>query len=234
MTGGAEALLADLQDAPASAKVRACLQLQGVRFRRTPATLALMRRVRRRAPGAMPPILEIAGETVVGAAPIVAWIESVAPDPPLVPEARSARGYCRMVERWADDTLGVAVAGVLWSDPTQADVTARALATDLVPGPLVPAAARWLRRRARRRHPGSRTRAVGRLADAIEVLDAALETRTCLLGEALTIADVAVYVHLARLDPLRGREALPPLGRATRAWRARLDAVEALRTAIAP
>lgn len=226
----AEALLADLEEAPACAKARACLQLKGVPFRRTPATLGLMRRLRRHAPHAAPPVLHLPAETLIGAPAIVDWLERVVPVPGLLPAADAARAYCRLVEQWADRVLGSAVGAVLWRDAAAAAARARSLAAELAPGPLVPLVARWVRRG--RGRPGrAPSEVAARLAVALEVLDGSLAGRPYLLGDALTVADVAVYVQLARLD-LLGAGGTPPLGAATTAWRARLDAIEALRTAI--
>lgn len=233
MTVLPEALLADLQEAPECAKVRACLQLKGVPFRRTPATVALMRRLRRGVPDAAPPVLELDGETLVGAWAIVDRLETRAPTPPLLPVERSARGYCRLFEQWADRVLGALVDETLWRDPVAGAATARVLAVELVPGPLATPAAWWVRRRAERRRACPAHELAPRLAAAVEMVEDALVDRPYLLGDALTVADVAVYVQLARLDGLGDRVRVP-LGAATVSWRSRLDAVEALRTAIGP
>jgi glutathione S-transferase len=234
VTTSAEALLADLQGAPDCAKVRACLQLKGVPFRRTPATIGFIRGVRRAAPRAEPPVLQVGDETLVGARAIVDWLEVRAPAPPLLPIEPGARGYCRLLEQWADGVLGPLVGAVVWSDPGAADATARALAAEMVPGPLVRPAARWLRGRAGRRPACPPHELAPRVASALDVVEGSLAGRPYLLGAALTIADVAVYVQLARLDALTGRVAVARLGDATAAWRGRLDAVDALRTAVGP
>lgn len=233
MTRVPEAWLADLQDAPGCAKVRACLQLKGVPFRRTPATVAVMRRVRRAAPRAEPPVLEVGDATLVGAHAIVDWLEANAPAPALLPAEPAARGYCRLLEQWADHVLGPLVDAALWGDRTTGAATARALAAEMVPGPLVRVAARWLRGRAARCAPCPPHEVASRLALATAVVEDSLGARPYLLGRALTLADVAAYVQLARLDALAATAGVP-LGDATRAWRARLDAVEALRTATRP
>jgi glutathione S-transferase len=229
-----EVLLVDLQAAPACAKVRACLQLKAVPFRRTPATLGLMRRVQRRTPEAEPPVLALGDETVVGAGAIVDWLEATVPTPALLPADAAARGYCRMLEQWADHVLGGLVDAVVWRDPAIAQATARILATEMAPGPLAWPAARWVRRHAARRRACPAHEVRPRLAVALAVVEDSLGERSFLLGDALTIADVALYVQLTRLAAVATPGDVPPLGPATSSWRARLDAVDALRTAIAP
>jgi len=229
-----EMLLVDLQEVPECAKVRACLQLKGVPFRRTPATVGVVRRMQGGLSEALVPVLESGEVVLIGAPAIVDWLEATTPVPALRPTERTARAYCRLFEQWADRELGVLIDAVVWRDPIASRALGRALAAETTPGPLTATVARWVRWRAERRHANRASELVPRLAAACAVVEDSLVGRPYLLGDVLTVADVAVYVHLVRLDAIADAAGVPTLGAATSTWRARLDAVEALRTAIGP
>lgn len=233
MSAAAEPLLADVDGAPECMKVRACLQLKGVPFRRTTAAVA--------APWRLPdfpdvgrPVLYVDDRSLVGAAAIVAWLERAVPTPPLLPADDAARAYCRMLEQWADDVLGALVTAATWSDADTAGPASRRLASEIAPGPFAGVVAWRLRRQARRRLRGAVADVAARLETALADVEAAIAGRRYLLGDALTVADVALAVQLVRLEALSADRRLPVPGTTTRAWRDRLDAIDALRTALRP
>lgn len=229
MTGIPEALLVERPGDASAAIVRASLQLKGVPFRRTEATSGWLWRARRSLPSATPPILHCGDRMLVGTVAILDWLEVVAPEPVLRPRDATALGYCRLLEQWTEAALGAAIDGVLWGDPAAAERLSRDAGDDLTPGPLAPLTAWWIRTWRRRIDSAP----IPSLPTVLDVLEAMLTGRAYLLGAALTAADLAVYAQLARLDALTTTQPFP-CGEAVGAWRLRLDAVDAIRSAVSP
>lgn len=224
-----EALLYDLQHVPGCVKIRICLQLKGIAFRRAPVSWRTRRSLAgTRATGL--PILIDAAQRLVGPGAIIDHLEAAGVGPRLLPDDPGARAYCRLLDQWADDVLGRLVADVVWCDPVRAERVALATASELVPALAVRPVAAWLMRRGRRRHgDAGRRDAPAELAAALALLESLLEARPHLLGGAVSLADVAVYVQLARLGAI-DLERLPRLA----AWRDRMESRTAVLTAVDP
>lgn len=218
-----EILLYDLQHAPPCAKVRMCLQVKGISYRRVAPSAAEVLR------GALLPRLAVDAGELSGADAIVRQIEAEWPSPALVPPEADARAYCLLLEGWADAALGAAVQRVLWGPEPARATQAHAVATEVSAAVLAPAVAAALSWQAT--HLACRDEdALRSLREHLDVLATMLGDRSFLLGRTLTRADVAAFAQLACLCRMRGDVSLdtwPGLA----AWFARLEAMPALGSA---
>ena len=80
-----ELLLYDLTDSPFCAKVRICLQLKGVVYRRVTLTLGRRSELRRLNPLGRVPVLLDHGRTIVDSSAIARHLEAEHPEPALLP-----------------------------------------------------------------------------------------------------------------------------------------------------
>jgi glutathione S-transferase len=202
---GGEALLWDLTDSPFCAKVRMCLHLKGIAYRRVTLTVGRLLALRRLNPRGQVPVLQHAGRTIPDSTAIVRYLEDEVGGPPLLPPDAAARAYCDLVEDWADEALSPLVGACKWRNPAN---RATALARTVpeiaggwphwIVGPAV-----VLRNAVRHRGAGL-TRATlavvaARLQDGLATWAALLADREFLLGRTPTLADVAVFAQLACL-----------------------------------
>jgi len=218
-----DALLFDLQHSPACAKVRICLQVKGVPYRRTPPSVSDVLR------DAPVPRLVLGERTLSSCETIVRQIDVLWPDPVLVPADGEARAYSDLLEGWADAALGQAVRRLAWGADDRRTRTALATASEVTAGPLKSLLARVLARRAARLacRPADARHA---LCEHVRVLDVMLGDRPYLLGRAPTRADFAAFAQLACARRAAGVEldAWP----AVAAWYERLDAMPAVGAAL--
>jgi glutathione S-transferase len=219
-----EVLLYDLQHSPACAKVRICLQLKGVPYRRvTPGIGDVLR-------GTGIPRVVLDDGPVDRADAIVRRLEVEWPTPALVPADAGARAYCALLEGWADAALGGAVRRFLWGPDAARTQMARAVAGEVSASVLVPAVAAALAWRAARL-ACSGPEASDMLREQLGVLEAMLGDRPFLLGRTLTRADVAAFAQLACARRLHDDVSVDEWP-AVAAWFARLDEMPAIGTAL--
>ena len=185
-----EALLYDLQHSPACAKVRICLQVKGVPYRRiAPSVRELLRDV-------PVPRLVLDGRPAIRADLIVRQLDVLWPTPALVPVEADLRAYSDLLEGWADAALGAAVRRLAWGpEPARARM-ARAMAREVTKGPLARMVAAVLARRAAAL-ACTAAEARDALKDHVRVLEMMLGDRPFLLGRAPTRADFAAVAQLA-------------------------------------
>jgi glutathione S-transferase len=221
-----DAVLVDLQHSPACAKVRICLHVKGVAYRRVaPSVRDLLR-------GARVPRLVGATGATAGAGAIVRRLDAERPEPSLVPAGGEARAYSDLLEGWADGALARAVRRLAWGPPEARARSARETAREIAAGPLAALLAAVLERRATRLAcPAEEARAT--FDEHVRVLETMLAGRDFLLGRAPARADFAAVAQLARARHVAG-----DLGFArwpvVSAWLDRLDAVPAIATALHP
>jgi glutathione S-transferase len=185
-----EALLFDLRHSAACAKVRICLQVKGVAYRRTPPSFGDVLR------DVPVPRLVLGERTLRSCETIVRQLDVHWPDPALVPADAEARAYNDLLEGWADAALGHAVRRLAWGPQERRARTALTTASEVAAGPLRSLLARVLVRRAARLTctPGD-ARALVR--EHVRILAVMLGERPFLLGRAPTRADFAAVAQLA-------------------------------------
>jgi glutathione S-transferase len=131
----------------------------------------------RRSPAGKVPVLKVEAAFLTESAAICEWLDEMHPAPPLMPQDPWARYEVRRLVQFFDDTF-------------HRDVTERLLGE------------RVGKKISGRGHPDSAavkagTRAVKRHLDRMEAL---LEERRWLAGDALTLADFAAAAHVSALD----------------------------------
>ena len=219
-----EALLYDLQHSPACAKVRICLHVKGVSYRRvTPSVGDVLR-------DTPVPRLVLGERTLTSPEAIVRQLEVFWPAPALVPAETDARAYSDLLEGWADAVLGSAVRRVAWGPGETRARTAHATAREVTAGPLVSLVAAVLARRASILACTAEEARHG-LQEHVRVLDVMLGDRPFLLGRTPTRADFAAFAQLVcarRTGDGLSFDEWPALS----AWLDRLDAMPAVGTAL--
>lgn len=219
-----EALLYDLEHSPACAKVRICLQVKGVPYRRVaPSVGDVLRDVR-------VPRLVLDEGTVVVAEAIVEHLDARWPTPALVPAEPDARAYCDLLEGWADAALGGAVRRLVWGPEDSRARMARMTASEITGGPLNALVAAVLVRRAGAL-ACTREQARDLLQAHVRVLDVMLGDRPFLLGRIPTRADLAVIAQLA-CARRSGDDVSFAEWPAVSTWLDRLRAIPAIGTAL--
>jgi glutathione S-transferase len=219
-----DALLYDLQHSPACAKVRICLQVKGVPYRRVAPSVADVLR------DAPVPRLVLDGRPIVRAGMIVRQLEVLWPAPALVPAETDVRAYSDLLEGWADAALGRVVRRLIWGPEDARARMARATAREVTGGPLAWVVAAVLARRAAAL-ACTAGEAREALREHVRVLEIMLGERPFLLGRTPARADFAAFAQLAcvrRVAPDLSFDAWP----AVSAWLGRLDDMPAIGTAL--
>jgi len=214
---------------PFCEKVRRLLHAKGVPFRVEEVSLARsVRLVPKLSPIRRLPVLDLDGRRLWDSTEIAYALEELYPEPPLIPADPAERARCHVLEDWADESLyfyemtmrflwpanvGRWVAATVHADPRWS----RSLAPVLVP--------RALRKRAVPQGVGRKPRelVLRELDRHLDALAAMLAGGEWLVGERLSLADIAVASQLTAIAGAKeGEEAL---GRRpeVRAWVARVD-----------
>ena len=194
-------------------KVRMTLQAKGLSFREVEVTpgigqIALFRLSGQR----QVPVLVDGDDVVADSSAICRHLEALRPDPALIPADARQRAQMHLIEDWADTTLAAAVRAALLQaaadDPQLRDV----LLPDDVPSPVrqvmsgLPAG--WLSGLGELLGQEQRSSMLSSLCAIADGLD----LNGCLVGNAITLADIAVGAQLSLLrfpasagDALAGR-----------------------------
>ncbi len=194
-------------------KVRMTLQAKGLSFREVEVTpgigqIALFRLSGQR----QVPVLVDGDDVVADSSAICRHLEALRPDPVLIPADARQRAQMHLIEDWADTTLAAAVRAALLQaaadDPQLRDV----LLPDDVPSPV---------RQVMSGLPGGWLSGLGELLgqeqrssmlSSLCAIADGLDLNGCLVGNAITLADIAVGAQLSLLrfpasagDALAGR-----------------------------
>jgi len=198
-----EILLYDLNDSPFCLKIRICLNVKGVPFRRVALTVRRLRDVRRLNPFGKVPVLVQDGTAIADSSRIARHLESAYPEPALIPIGAEARAYAALLEEWADEALYFLVGAFKWLNPVNRPAALANTATEMTGVLLRPLVGRAIQRNVARRYAawGYTARALAdleeRMAENLATLSTLLEGKAYLLGRVPTLADVAVFAQLA-------------------------------------
>jgi glutathione S-transferase len=148
------------------------------------------------------PCLEHAGRRVADSTDIAHYLEAAFPAPPLLPADPAERGLCHVLEDWADESLYYYEMVLRFTRPhNAARFVPRLLAHDppwfrRVASPLLPV---LLRRQTAAQGVGRKPSAmVDRDVERhVEALAGLLGEREWLVGQRLSLADIAVFAQLA-------------------------------------
>lgn len=224
------ATLYQYEISPFCDKVRRVLHLKGVDYRVEEVTIAdtLKGRLKKLSPAAKLPVLEIEGERIADSSDIVRFLEARFPEPRLVPVDPKEQALMHFLEDWADESLYFYEMHLRFTLPHNAERWVPEAAKH--DGKLVRSIAGVALPRAMLK--ATRAQGTGRkpieairldLDRHFHMLNQWLAGKRWLVGESLTLADVAVFAQLQCLagtaegqDLLRGYDGV-------RAWMARVD-----------
>ena len=232
-----EILLYDAGDSPFCLKVRLCLQLKGVPFRRVTVTLGRVRELRRLNPLGKVPVLVQGPEILADSSRIARRLDARYPEPGLLPTDPAARAYAALLEEWADEALYFVIGAFKWLNPANRRAALANTVTEITRGPLRPLVGWTLARRVRRRYAawGYTAAALGhleeRMRENLVLLAALLEGRAYIVGRGPSLADLATFaqlVWLGRYAEGRLLEEFPVV----RAWMARIADAPAVGAAL--
>ena len=178
------------------------------------------------------PCLDHDGRRIADSTEIAHHLEEAFPEPPLLPADPRERGLVHALEDWADESLYFYELTLRFTLPHNARRWIPALTAH--DGSLVQRLAPWMipilmRRTARGQGVGRKpVEALVRDVERhVEALGRLVEGRDWLVGEALTLADIAVF---AQLQCVRGADEgakLIEANPAVTAWMARVDSATA-------
>lgn len=189
-------------------KVRRAMHVKGVAYRSEPVPLlATVGWYRRRVnPARKVPALVHAGRTIVDSTAIAEYLEATFPGPSLFPDDPVERARCHILEDWADESLYFyqKLFKFMVGDNASTWVPRfsrfdSAFGRAVLARVLVGRQARQLDAQGLGRKPFSAIEAD--LVRLVGSVDAMLSSREWLVGERLSLADIAVF---AQLDCLRG------------------------------
>jgi len=226
----ARIILHQLEISPFCDKVRRVLAYKGLDYAVRNVPMADLGGLKRLSPVGKVPILELNGRVLHDSSDICRALDLHAPNPPLFPQEPKARALIDLLEDWADESLYFFEMTMRFTWPYDRERwVSEILRYDnalmrRIARPLVPyltrkqGTAQGLARR-------SEADILGELKRHARALDALLDGRQFLVGDNLTLADIAVVSQLGcvagsgrGMDVLRGEPALLP-------WMERVEAL---------
>jgi glutathione S-transferase len=189
----------------------------------------------------MPTVLLADGRWLTDTTPILAWLETQVPEPPVVPRDPLQAFFSRLLEDYADEWLWRPAMHYRWDYAADRKLLARKIASELLGDVPAPAFVKRLLIATRQRRLFTRGDGVDRetwdhveavYQDTLAHLGAIFADRLFLLGDVPTLADFGFFASMFRhfgQDPTPGaimRETAPGVY----AWVARLWNARASRT----
>ncbi len=221
-----------LESSPFVDKVERVLRYKGLDFASETLSIADYKARESIHPSAKCPLLEHDGTIVGDSTQICLYLEETFPEPALIPSNRRSRGLCMMLEDWADESL--------YFHEMRLRITMPHNARRILPS-MVTGEPAWMRKFAMRVIPHAvkmtlHIQGMGRrdedtfIADIgrhLDSVESALSRSAFLVGNTLTLADIAVFAQVACiLQSDEGDAAAAPLSR-LRAWYKRVDELTA-------
>jgi glutathione S-transferase len=200
---------------PYAAKIRAILQHKGLPFEERHVHPLRRGALGRLSGQRLVPVLDDSGHVVADSSRIARYLDQRYPERPVIPADAVLRARALLLEEWADEGLPRVVQPVRWLIPANADKTMARFRAAYPPGRLEDAAFFAVRTgllRAVRSKYGalfertSPAAALNRLAEGMDLLDAALAETGYLVGPTPTVADFAAWGLVHFLEELDGWE----------------------------
>jgi glutathione S-transferase len=199
---------------PYAAKVRAVLAYKGVPFTERVVHPLERGEVVRLSQQVAVPIIDDGGTVVADSTRIVAYLDERYPSRPVIPRDAALRARALLLEECFDEGLSRTVQPVRWMIPANARRTAArfrsAYAAGFVEDVRMGLVSAVMRLDTRRKY-GSRALGappaatlLARLAELLDVVEAALADSGWLAGPTASVADFALYGWLVQLDGLDG------------------------------
>ena len=229
MTTESQPILHQYQVSPFAAKVRRCLHFKGVAFRAINYGLTGVGKIRKLSPAGKAPVLEHNGRIIPDSTDIIEHLEACYPQRPVYPADPRERAMAHVLEDWADESL-------YFYDLTMRSWPGNAtwLADDLVmedSGVMKRVfhrlAPKLIAKQGRDQGTGRKPQEAvcadaARHFDAIETLVA---DREWLVGDTLSVADIAVVSMCTVLARAEEARALMASRTALLDWRNRVDSL---------
>ena len=191
--------------------------------------LQTITRVNRLNPISRVPTLDDDGKVIANSADIARHLEERFPEPPLVPHATAERALVQILEDWADQSLYFYEARLRFTFAANVERTADLLLAGEEAGLIrrigALAAPRTMRNILAKQGIGRKSeeevlRDVARHAEAIAGW---LGTREWLVGDRLTLADIAVFAQLAAIRATNEGEKILTAQPTVLSWMERVD-----------
>ena len=221
-------LLHQYEVSPFAAKVRRALYYKGVTFEVRNYRVVDAKLIRRTiSPSGKTPVLEHAGELVVDSTKILRYLDEIKPERPIIPAAAEQRAMTHIIEDWADESLffyDLTMRG--W--PNNLDWLKRDVLshdTGIMRRILESAIGKFARKTTEAQGIGRKDQAtvcaeVGAHFDAVLEL---LGTGEWLVGEHLSVADIAVAAMCTVLERAEEAAGMMQARPGLMAWRERVD-----------
>jgi glutathione S-transferase len=199
-------------------KVEAYLRYREIPHQRHELTVGLLREVARHTGLAQMPAIRLPdGRWLSDSTPMIAWMDSQLPGPPVLPDDLLQRFFSQILEDYADEWLWRPALHYRWSYKADATLMSRRIAAEMMTDIPLPLAARQfmiLRRQISKYVTGDGVTAATRAhvesiyTRNLRFLQTILQTRPYLLGGRPTLADFGFFASMFRhfgLDPTPAR-----------------------------
>lgn len=222
-------ILHQYQASPFSAKVRRTLYFKGIDFQVQNYGISGAGKIRKLNPTGKAPVLQHGQQLIPDSTDIIRYLEQLSPDRPVIPADPGLRAAAHIIEDWADESLYFYDLtmrswpnnlGLLADDLLQED-------SGLMKRLFRPLIGKAIVKQASAQGVGRKDKSVVcREASAhFTAIDAMLGEADWLVGDTLSVADVAVASMCAVLERAEeAREMMNALAVLT-AWRERVDAL---------
>jgi glutathione S-transferase len=222
--------LFQIEMSPFCDKVRRVLAYKKQPFeRKNLKLLETMTRLPKLNPAGKVPALEHDGKVICDSTDIALYLDATFPDPPLLPREAGARARCHILEDWADESLYFYEARLRFTFAKNIARTAQLLLENeggfmrFVGAIAAPRSVRniLVKQGIGKKSEEAVLREVARHAEAIAGW---LGTQDWLVGDALTLADISVFVQLAAIRSTDEGEQILAAQPTVLAWMERVDA----------
>lgn len=220
-------VLHQFEISPFCDKVRRILRYKKQPFETREVTLlSSVSALKKKNPAGKVPLVEHNGETICDSTDIALWAERMFPEPMLLPAAPAQRALVHVLEDWADESLYWLEVYLRFGIETNAKQWASEVAKH--DAAMVRATAPFVVPRAMRQALAAQGTGRKKLAVVVSELDrqlAAIEgllgAASYLVGESLTLADIAVFAQLwGSARPRRADAPSTAMARSASGWSA--------------
>jgi glutathione S-transferase len=199
-----EAILWQFEISPVADKVRRILNVTGVAYETRDPKMGDIAAFKKKSPAGRLPVLEHGGRLIADSTDIALYLEEAFPQPALLPADPALRGEALILEDWADESLYwyELTMRLTWETNAPA-VVGGMLKAGGAPALLVKPFTRQVMKTYGKLSAGQgvgakpRAQVLTDLARITDSVQSRLAGRAFLVGDALSIADIAVFVQLA-------------------------------------
>lgn len=222
-------LLHQYQVSPFSAKVRRCLYYKEVAFETANYGLGGVRKIKKLNPRSKAPVLEHRGRMIPDSTDIIRYLESVYPQKPVIPQDRDQFALAHILEDWADESLYFYDL-TMRSWPHNASLLADDLViedTGLIKKLFHRLAPGLIARQAHGQGIGRKNpeAVCAEMAEHFNSINTMVTGADWLVGDSLSIADIAIVSMCTVLERAAEAKALMNEQPELLAWRERVDQV---------